>query len=108
MARARAPGAQEETMKKLLLAAIATSALLASPARAIDSENDWVMLELYWANGEGAEIATHGRLVPEFPDGKVCNEALRRELLNHAGLSHAEGGGNLYLCTPLRAWKVAM
>jgi hypothetical protein len=94
------------TMKKLLLAAATLSAFLATPTVAIDSENDWVMLELYWANGEGAEMATKG-LVPEFPNGKVCNEALRRELLNHAGLSHADGGGNLYMCTPLKAWKYA-
>jgi hypothetical protein len=93
-------------MNKLLLAAAALSAFLATPTVAIDSENDWVMLELYWANGEGAEMATKG-LVPEFPNGKVCNEALRRELLNHAGLSHADGGGNLYMCSPLKAWKYA-
>jgi hypothetical protein len=90
-------------MKPLILAAVAVVTLTGS-AQAIDSTNDWVMLELYWANGEGAKIAQTG-LVPEFPTKAACQAALRRELLNHAGLSHAEGGGNLYLCTPLRSWS---
>jgi hypothetical protein len=91
------------SMKSLILAAVAALAI-GGPAKAIDSQNDWVMLELYWANGEGAKIAQSG-LVPEFPTRAACQAALRRELLNHAGLSHAEGGGNLYLCTPLRSWS---
>jgi hypothetical protein len=90
-------------VKKLILAAAAALAL-SGPAQAIDSENDWVMLELYWANGEGAKMVTQG-LVPEFPTKGACEAALRRELLNHAGLSHAAGGGNLYQCTPLRGWS---
>jgi hypothetical protein len=90
-------------MKPLILVAVA-AVTLAGSAQAIDSGNDWVMLELYWANGEGAKIAQTG-LVPEFPTKAACQAALRRELLNHAGLSHAEGGGNLYLCTPLRSWS---
>jgi hypothetical protein len=83
-------------MKPLILAAVA-AVTLAGSAQAIDSTN-------YWANGEGAKIAQTG-LVPEFPTRAACQAALRRELLNHAGLSHAEGGGNLYLCTPLRSWS---
>jgi hypothetical protein len=95
------------TMKKYLLAACAMLAL-ASSASAMDSEKDWVLLELYWANGAGAKPVTDRLVLPEFPTRAACQAALRSELQRHAGLSHAEGGGNYYLCSHLSDWSVSM
>jgi hypothetical protein len=94
-------------MKKYLLAAGATLALASSvSARDVNSTTDWVLLTLGWANGEGAETLSAGP-VPEFSSQSACQAALRRALQKNAHLSHAEGGGNMYLCTPLSAWHVA-
>jgi hypothetical protein len=87
-------------------AMIAATALTTSSARAMDSINDWVLIRLNWVNGAGAEVVGKG-LLPEFPTKDACQAALRRELRNHAGLSHADGGGGYYLCTHLRNWAVA-
>ena len=91
-------------MTKCLLAAAATLALT-SGASALDSTNDWVLLSLGWENGAGAVVRTEG-LVPEFPTKGACQAVLRRELQKHAGLSHADGGGDYYLCTHLSDWAV--
>ncbi len=94
-------------MKKYLLAACATLALASSvSARDVNSMTDWALLTLGWANGEGAETLSAG-LVPEFSSQGACQAAVRRALQKDAHLSHAEGGGNMYLCTPLSAWHVA-
>jgi hypothetical protein len=94
-------------MKKYLLAACVTLTLASSTsARDVDSMNDWVLLTLGWVNGEGAETFSAG-LVPEFSNQGACQAALRRALQKDAHLSHAEGGGNVFLCTPLSAWHVA-
>lgn len=92
-------------MKKFLLAACATLAASIASARDVNSTTDWVLLTLGWANGEGAETLSAG-LVPEFPSQGACQAALRRALQKDAHLSHAEEGGNMYLCTPLSAWHV--
>jgi hypothetical protein len=94
-------------MKKCLLATCVTLALASSAsARDVNSTSDWVMLTLGWQNGEGAETLSAG-LVPEFPNQGACQAALRRELQKDAHLSHAEGGGKMFLCTPLSAWRVS-
>jgi hypothetical protein len=91
-------------MKKYLLAACAALAPVSgASARDVNSMTDWVF---GWANGEGAETLSAG-LVPEFATQGACQAALRRALQKDAHLSHAEGGGNMYLCTPLSAWHVA-
>jgi hypothetical protein len=92
-------------VKRYLLAAVTTLALT-SGASATDSQNDWVLLTLGWANGSGAETLRAG-LVPEFRTQAGCQVALGRALQKDARLSHAEGGGNMYLCSPLSAWSVA-
>lgn len=96
-------------MKKYLTAAAAVAALaltLCASARNVDSQNDWVMLTLGWSNGTGAYTMNKG-LVPEFANKGQCQVALARALQKDARLSHAEGGGNMYLCTPLSDWSVA-
>ena len=94
-------------MKKYLIAACAALALASNAsARDVNSQSDWVLLTLGWANGEGAETLSAG-LVPEFSNKGACQAALRRALQKDARLSHAEGGGNMYLCTPLSDWSVA-
>ena len=82
-------------MTKYLLAAVATLALT-SGASAQDTSDDWVLLSLGWRNGTGPVVRAEG-LVPEFPTKGACQAALRRELQKHAGLSHADGGGDYYL-----------
>jgi hypothetical protein len=95
-------------MKKYLSAACLTFALASgASARNVDSQSDWVLLTLGWANGQGAEALNAGP-VPEFSDQAACQAALKRALQKDAGLSHAQGGGNMYLCTPLSAWRVAL
>ncbi len=94
-------------MKKYLTAAVAALALtLSSRARDVDSQNDWVMLTLGWSNGTGAYTMNKG-FVPEFANKGQCQVALARALQKDARLSHAAGGGNMYLCTPLSDWSVA-
>ena len=94
-------------MKKYLTAAVAALALTSSAsARDADSQNDWVMLTLGWSNGRGAYAMNKG-FVPEFANKGQCQVALARALQIDARLSHAEGGGNIYLCTPLSEWSVA-
>lgn len=94
-------------MKKYLLAACVTLTLASSTsARDVDSTSDWVLLTLGWANGEGAETLSAG-LIPEFANQSACQAAMKRALQKDARLSHAEGGGNMFLCTPLSAWHVA-
>ena len=84
-------------MKKYLTAAVAALALtLSSRARDVDSQNDWVMLTLGWSNGTGAYTMNKG-FVPEFANKGQCQVALARALQKDARLSHAAGGGNMYL-----------
>ena len=93
-------------MKKYLTAAIAALALtLSASARDVDLQNDWVMLTLGWSNGRGAYTMNKG-FVPEFANKEQCQVALAHALQQDARLSHAEGGGNMYLCTPLSDWSV--
>jgi hypothetical protein len=93
-------------VKKYLLAAWSLALVSGASARDVNSTTDWVLLTLGWANGEGAETLSAG-LIPEFSNQGTCQAALRRALQKNAHLSHAEGGGNMYLCTPLSSWHVA-
>jgi opacity protein-like surface antigen len=92
-------------MKKYLLAAVAALALTSgASARDVDPTSDWVLLTLGWQNGEGATMQTPPGLVPEFATKAACQAVLRRELQQNRLLSHAEGGGNGYLCYRVSAF----
>jgi hypothetical protein len=75
-------------------------------ARDVDSANDWVMITLAWANNRGAYIPKAG-MVPEFPNQLACQTALLRELQRDLPLSHAEGGGKMFLCSPLSLFRTS-
>ncbi len=94
-------------MKKYLAAVVAALALtLSASARDVVWQYDWVLLTLGWSNGMGAYVMNKG-FVPEFANKGQCQVAIARALQKDARLSHAEGGGNMYLCTPLSDWSVA-
>jgi hypothetical protein len=94
-------------MNKALIFALALAGVVSgASARDVDSENDWVLLTLGWVNNQGAFPVDKG-LLPEFKTKGACQVALQRALQKDARLSHAEGGGNMYLCTKLGDWSVA-
>jgi hypothetical protein len=103
-------------MKKYLLAAVAALALASNVTAAnaqLDSETNWLLLGLDWESGAGVVVRDIPTDIPNvvgrgplFATQRACQAALRRVVQKYAGLSHAQGGGGLYLCSPLRNWTV--
>jgi hypothetical protein len=99
-----------------LLAAVAVLALGGS-ASAQHGDDDWVLLGLDWENGDGMSVRDMGPEAdmpnvglghaPLFATQRACRAALRHVLQKYANVSHAGGGGGLYLCSRVRDWAVS-
>ena len=95
------------------MAAITALALASNVRTNAQSETNWLLLGLDWENGAGVVVRDMPADIPNvvgrgplFATQRACQAAQRRVVQKYAELSHAEGGGGLYLCSPLRNWTV--
>jgi len=93
-------------MKRIALAVASVLALTGVTAAQETWENKWVLLTLGWSNGSGAYPNMGRGLLPSFMTKGECEIALGRALEQNHRLSHAAGGGNMYLCSNLDDWAV--